>query len=290
MMDQDPIEEEQQTLDIIKNNLRKKLQQLLSLQDDQLQVEIDQRRKQLASSLPFFTALQYRTEPDEKFKLIPLKQIVGSVSPSFERWGFEYPSRTRTGRHLAVITNLLKGFASKLIFDLNNAINLVFHVTDRVYGERIALGEMSGVEEFGSIYWVIDGTHRVSVCKVLELDQIPAVIKPIAPTPDLITREYSRTAIWWQSLGEAGLLDISTIQSDTSLVQGETAYRCEIQSKPQIPWIVWCNNAKELVELNRLYESLYPGSFKNITNYRDGSIIPENGLLDVGLMKKLLGY
>ena len=283
-MEHEPSEKEQQYLSIVKADISAQLEGYANLPDKQLRAQISQRRGVIASSVPFFHAQQYRTESEQNFRLVQIDQIVGGVSPSFETWGAEYSARA--GRHIEVIKTLINGIISKVVSTCDRAINRVFHITDRKYEERIRLGEMAGIKGFGSIYWVLDGTHRVSVCKVLQLKQIPARVKTITPDSKLSSREL-KSIKWWQSLAKAGLLYITEIQSASPW--GLAIHSCGVLSTPPLPWIVWCNSVEEFVALNQIYEALYPESFKQVLSTKDNSQIPEEVLLNIENLRKFLG-
>lgn len=122
--------------------------------------KIDERRQAVRKQQPYFLLKPYSPILQEGFRLVRTELIVGGVPPSFNFWGDEYP--TRRGRHELIINEMLSA-ARKEREAVGEALNHIFHIDDGRRSERIRLIKIEGT--VGPVYFVGDGTHRVSVAK-----------------------------------------------------------------------------------------------------------------------------
>lgn len=232
-------------------------------------------REKLRTGEPYFMLHTYSESHEEGFQMIPLNKIVGGVSPSFGSWGYEYEARQ--GRHLEIISELVEAAEAEGSQAIHDALNHVFHLDDGRPTERINLIKVRG--PVGDVYFISDGTHRVSVCKALELDFVPAEVASAKIKEVYSTDAMDRT--WWELLIEAGLVQ-GEVKED-SLQIGPDSFRKLYSLKPEKAVVPWLNYSfREFFQFNRKYNEIYPGAFSHLVEAtEDRNPLPEEVFLDI---------
>lgn len=232
-------------------------------------------RERLRGREPYFMLHTYSESREEGFQMVPLNKIVGGVSSSFDSWGHEYDARR--GRHLEIITELVDAAAVEGDQAIHDALNHVFHLDDGRSTERISLIKVRGPA--GDVYFVSDGTHRLSVCKALELDSVPAEVASARIGEVYSTDATDRT--WWGLLIEAGLVQGEVVEN--SLQTGPDAFKKLYSLKVEQAVVPWLNYTfREFFQFNRRYNEIYPGAFSHLTDATENrNLLPENVFLDI---------
>lgn len=247
---------------------RVKKSPLFNVEKDLMPQAVEDAREKLRNGPSFFEMWNYREVAQEGFQLVPSILIVGGVSPSFIRWGSEYS--LREGRHLSIVEGLVnaaKAYPEK--FEV--AVNDIYHVDDGREAARIQLLRVDGPA--GPVYFVEDGTHRVSASKALELELVPAEVRKVAT--DEVYSEDPLDVSWWQELQQTGLLKGAIEQKQTS--EGRRYFRLEVEGAV-VPWFAL--RYRRFFSFNQEYDRLYPGAFQNLRSLKDGSPIPSEVFTD----------
>lgn len=235
---------------------------------------VAEAREKIKKEEPYFHLRSYSSATEAGFQMIPLNRIVGGVSPSFHYWGEEY--QNRRGRHQAIISELTTTAKKEDNELFHKAINHIFHLDDGCPSERISLVEIDGLE--GKVFFITDGTHRVSACKALELEHIPCQVEEAQ-----IREVYSRDKedkIWWGQLKKAGLIKgkINETPIPLGLEEETKMYWLEIE-EAVVPWVS-CS-FEDFFRFNRRYNEIYPGAFSNLRSLsEEPSPIPEKAFFD----------
>ncbi len=222
--------------------------------------ELERRQKGLAD-LPYFSGreifplLTRSSEKSDGMEMVRTETIVGT--PAFRDWSTEYDSRK--GRGVSVAKDLVKG--------TEQSVDHVFHVNSPDHG--IKLKKFSGPG--GDICFVKDGSHRVAGCKLAELQELPATVEDMTEVSGAITDDIMMKT-QWESRIKQGFIK-GDIEEDES---GES-YKLNIQDQV-LPWASF--SQRKMVEMNRMYNDLYPGSLKGLELSDGKGEIPEKALMD----------
>jgi len=223
-------------------------------------LEITEREEKALENLPFLSEkdvhdlLWYEKEDGEYFEFVPTESVIGSASPFFTSWASEYG--TRAGRAKEVALNLKSGDRER--------IENIFHFAKP--SERIKLLKIEGPK--GPVYFVKDGNHRVSGVKLAELRQMPAEVKGLREISEAYTEdEYQKDA--WREMIKGGLIEgeIEEIKDE----KGKISFKLKI-SKALMPWAIL--PGANFFKINKIYESLLPGSLEGLKSLKDGKEIP----------------
>jgi len=233
-----------------------------------LEERVADRRRKVAEEEQIFQCPTYSSEGEGEFIMVPLDKIVGTVSPSFPKWGHEYGGRA--GRHSEIIQKFAEGIYDETHRQLHQEVNEVFHLDDGRDGERISLVRFQGPA--GPVYFISDGTHRVSVCKVLGLKEIPCKVVE-GRARNFYSRELT-DKLWWENLIENGLAQGDTKEEDVVIGQlTSKLYSLRVENS-LFPWIglgCW-----EFFKFNTRYNELYPGAFSQLRSLKgDTTFFPE---------------
>lgn len=235
---------------------------------------VTEAREKIKKEEPYFHLHNYSSTSEADFQTVPLKRIVGGVSPSFHFWGEEY--RNRRGRHEAIISELITEAKKEDNEPFHDAVNHTFHLDDGRPSERIRLVKIDGPA--GEVFFISDGTHRVSACKALELEHVPCQAEE-----GQIKEVYSRDKedkIWWEELKRAGLIkgEINEAPIELGLEEETKMYWLEIE-EAVVPWVSY--SFEDFFRFNRRYNEIYPGAFSNLRGLSEKpSPIPEEVFLD----------
>lgn len=178
---------------------------------------------------------------DRGLQFVRTEKIIGSASPAYKDWSSEYESRK--GRVVEIAKSLRHGSEEN--------IENVFHL--KKVSEQVKMKEIEAPE--GSVYVVLDGTHRIASTKLLNMPEVPARIESMGKVKDSYT-EDAFLAEEWQERIKRGLIQGSVEQIDIS---GVRAYKLTIESQ-KLPWM-HLSTAK-LLQMSRIYESLYPNALE----------------------------
>lgn len=224
--------------------------------------ELADRQKNLAL-LPYFPGqkmqyvLDFEGKKLERLQAIQLHQIVGSVSLAFDDWSSEYDNRKR--RAVSV--------AKRLPSDSQVDEDYIFHPGEPT--KQIKLKMITGPA--GPMYWVVDGSHRVAGAKLAEVAVISAQVEDMSELKEVTTPD-AKLAREWEARIKRGLIEGRVTQKKN----GE--FKLEI-TKQVLPWMHIPTD--DLVEFNRFYESIYPGSLAALRTLR-GASIPFEVLTHIG--------
>ncbi len=235
------------------------------LEADDSTLRMEQKR---LKGLPYFSGsnlqelLNYEGKK-EGFAFVNTKDIVGGISPAFEDWSTEY-----TRRKDRVIT-----IAKSLCQPTEESVEEIFHFEDP--DSQIKLKKISGPG--GDLFFVVDGHHRVSGCKLARLPEVPAQIESMNELSEVYT--FNRNlAFQWRERLESGLINGSIDEAKQK--NGETRFTLKIENQA-LPWMHLPQWA--LIKFNKFYESQYPGALDKLK-------IPKGALLDtVGFNYYLAG-
>ena len=204
--------------------------------------QLEYMHKQLAN-LPYlsqteFSELLYPQGQSLGMIMIDTEKIVGSISPAFTNWSTEY--NDRKGRAVSV--------AKQLINPTEESIDNVFHIKDPRLG--IKLKELPTPE--GSLFFVMDGSHRVAGCKLARVPRIPALVEKI-PESHVVSTYSSVLRAEWEKRIKCGLIS-GSIQEVID-EQNEKSYILKIESQV-LPWMYL--SSSKIVKLNMFYFSFFP--------------------------------
>ncbi len=223
---------------------------------------------------PYFIAPSYQELPGIKFKMVPLKKIIGSVSPSFKHWGNEYSGRQ--GRHQNIIKSLVDAARSDKQEVFRQAVNRIFDL-DNQGKHGILLSELEGTA--GPVYFVVDGTHRTSAFKALGLEAVPCQVKKIQIREVFSTEP--RDLSWWDLAQTAGLLRGKIEVGNLQLSSRKTSPLYSIAIEKAVPPWVASFSYGTFFRFNRTYNAIYPNSFINLKSLANPpTILPEQIFFD----------
>jgi len=266
---------EAQSIPLIVERLRDQVRSSpLSQEGVAVEQRVTEARKKIGQEEPYFLLRNYASTTEAGFQMVPLERIVGGVSASFDSWGNEYTRRK--GRHETIISELITAAKKEDIEPFYEAANRTFHLDDGHFSERISLVKIDGPA--GEVFFITDGTHRVSVCKALELEQIPCLVKE-----SQIKEVYSRheeDKLWWEQLKRAGLIkgEINEAPINLGLDEESKMYWLEIE-EAVVPWVD--QSFEDFFRFNRRYKEIYPQAFSDLKDLSEGSSpVPENVFLN----------
>lgn len=195
---------------------------------------------------------------ETQFAWVQVDKIVGRSMKTQDGWSDEIAARQ--GRVVQVARNLINSNAQN--------IEEIFHPARPM--ERIKITQIPGPS--GPMYYVDDGTHRVSGAMTAGLKEIPAEVKKISyPLEDIAPIDPDKQSYQiyeWEKLIELGLVDGKVV--DHVFSDGTKGKKLIVQ-KEVLPWIR--SSQGDLIEISHVYEQLYPGSLDNLP-------IPKEALLD----------
>jgi len=200
-------------------------------------------------------AVGYHEEESRGLEWVQTDKIIGRNDKKEDGWAHEYD--TRQGRIAEIAEAIIRGAADD--------IEEVFHPDNP--NQRIKLIEVSGPE--GPIYYVEDGTHRVSGALLAGLEQLPADVYRTEYPLEITPKSDAETRDWQDKIG-AGLIDgefNKRVGSDGVPFQTLTV-RSEV-----VPWIR-TTSQWDMQKVSQAYEKLYPGSLDNLSIPRDALVDP----------------
>lgn len=232
-------------------------EQVMQLSKDDLEARRKalRGRPQLSSTTLRDTLIGIDQKPT--FAWVSTDKIVGRTWEHPEGWASEISSRK--GRVLEI--------AEAMIHSDENATTIenVFHPSKP--SERIKLTVIKGPA--GPMYFVDDGTHRVTASMVAGLSEIPCAVKQIRyPLEEIAQDDFQ--AQEWQVAIERGLIDgeIQEFMGNGGQVLKKIIVRGEV-----LPWIRTTSQA-DLIKISKIYEQLYPGSLDHLIIPREALINP----------------
>jgi len=193
------------------------------------------------------------------FKWVPTDKIVGRTWETPDSWASEIEARK--GRVVRVAEEIIGSNGNPEVMEH------VFHI--KKAHERIKLTAIDGPA--GPMYYVDDGTHRVSASMVAGLSEIPCDVKAVSyPLEQIATNDNEVQVEDWRIKIELGLID-GQIQ-DSMDSHGKKIKKLVVRSKV-LPWIR-TTSQHGLLTISRIYENLYPGSLDNLKVPREALIDP----------------
>jgi len=233
--------------------------------------QLEYMHKQLAN-LPYlsqteFSELLYPQGQSLGMIMIDTEKIVGSISPAFTNWSTEY--NDRKGRAVSV--------AKQLINPTEESIDNVFHIKDPRLG--IKLKELPTPE--GSLFFVMDGSHRVAGCKLAGVPKIPALVERVPEIKKISTYSTDLKSDWEKRI-QSGLIkgSIQEVIDD----YGEKSFVLKIDSQI-LPWMYLPKN--RIVNLNKFYLEHFPNA-KDLISLSDGKTISREVLIDENEFSKYI--
>lgn len=233
--------------------------------------ELEDRQEEL-DKLPYlsqevFSDLVYPRGTNLGVLMVGTKDIVGSISSVFKNWSTEYDSRK--GRAVNI--------AEQLINPTPESIDNVFHINNPSLGIR--LRELSTPE--GSLFFVIDGSHRVAGCKLAQVQRIPAFVEKI-PERKVISTNSNFLKSDWEKRIKCGLI-AGYIKEEID-EDGGKGYVLNIETQ-LLPWMYLPRN--QLVKMNRFYFNHFPKA-KSLRSLVNKESLP-NDLLTDEMVKYAMG-
>lgn len=196
-------------------------------------------------------------DQSSKFAWVPTDKIVGKTWENPDGWASEIEARK--GRVVQVAGEIINSGGDQKVMEH------VFHINKA--GERIKLTAINGPS--GPMYYVDDGTHRVSACMAAGLTEIPCDIKNITYPLEQIALNGEQVEDWRIKIAR-GLID-GEINEHTD-AKGNKMQKLVVKSEV-LPWIR-TTAQHNLLKISRIYEKLYPGSLDNLKIPRDALIDP----------------
>ena len=207
------------------------------------------KRKEGLKELPYFPATKLldvleKSDGEREFSFVETDKIVGSISLAHSDWSTEYGNRE--GR----IVDIAKGLINPTI----ESVEGIFHVKKQ--NEQIKLKKVSGPA--GDIYFAMDGSHRISGCKLTEIPKIPAYVEGTT-NPSEVKSNDEVLAWEWQEKINSGLIKGSIEKIDTE--DGKTLFKLKIEEQI-VPWAYLPQS--DFIKLSKVYERCYPGAFDKL--------------------------
>ncbi len=212
-------------------------QELRTTTDEELK-----RKQAELTTLPYMRGIDaevilLESGEDLGFQMAKTNKIAGSISPVFKDWSSEIESRK--GRAVDV--------AKRLLNPGEFGIEQTFHLQEPI--KAIRLKKIDGPN--GPIYFVEDGTHRVSGVKLLQMKSIPARVEDMTSISSVETSagELKRE---WQRRIKAGLIDGDISERPNG---SKTTYYLKIKNQA-LPWMSL--PGPTFTKFCQTYKRLYP--------------------------------
>jgi hypothetical protein len=198
------------------------------------------------------TAISGIGEKEQSFAWVELGKVVGMYGDRPD--GFASEFSTRDGRLLEVASRIMQ------VNDHPEYLEEIYHFNNPQ--EQIQMQEIIGPA--GPCYLINDGSHRTSASMAAGLERIPVQVEAVTyPKETVLDDPHEVRHI--KELMALGLLK-GTIRKEEDITR-------LIIDTEVVPWIR-AKNQQQLIEISRLYESLYPDSLDDLDIPRDALIDP----------------
>jgi len=233
---------------------RKELEPWTKLENKDIAEKLQEKEEEL-EKIPFCHLPDYGKITESTEEWVPVKLIVGSVSPAVKNWKDEYHGRK--GKHQKISQALIEAFKTDNLEQQAEVIARIFGInlySSSMGSSSIEVIKMQGPQ--GPVYFVRDGTHRTGAMKMLGLKKIPCKVYTVQPPKSAIS-EKEQDGVWWKELIEKGLIE-GEVQDITNLPGFPPSYESKkLRIKKQsLPWCYFPK--KEFRRMSEIYRSLYP--------------------------------